>query len=137
MIVIKQPTMLQCNNGCALGRYVRSGCFRAHASARGELSGGAELASAAAAAADALWEGRAFVCLPARMMPERLGAELRVTCAGSLNAIVRRRAAARGTAHRTPHALGRCGVSRGAVSARERRVGDQRSAPPRGFGLSA
>jgi hypothetical protein len=59
------------------------------------------------------------------MMLERLGAELRVTCAGSLGAIVcggigAHAPARSGAREGAPHvvALGRCGASRGAVSAR-------------------
>jgi hypothetical protein len=111
---------------------------------RAELPRGAELASAAA---DAPRDGRAFVCLSAQMMLERLGAELRVTCADSLGAIVRGgigahapagSGAREGAAHVV--ALGRCGASPQWRSERtrrvgERRVGDKRSAPPRGLGL--
>ena len=79
----------------------------------------AELASAAAA--DAPWDGRALLlsaCLSAQMMLERVGAELRVTCADSLGAIVRGgigahapagSGAREGAAHVV--ALGRCGAS--------------------------
>jgi hypothetical protein len=107
--------MLKCN-GCALGRYVRSRRFRACACAR-SCSGGAELASAAADAPRG-WAGFAFVCLSAQMMLERVGAELRVTCADSLDAIVRGgigahapagSGAREGAAHVV--ALGRCGAS--------------------------
>ncbi len=132
--------MLQCNNGCALGRYVRSGCAFARMRLRAENCRAAP-SSPRPPQPRPTRCGKGGLCfrLPVCADDARaaLGAELRVTCAGSLDAIVRRRAAARGTAHRTPHALGRCGVSRGAMSARKRRVGDQRSAPPRGLGLRA
>jgi hypothetical protein len=81
---------------------------------RAELPRGAELASAAA---DAPRDGRAFVCLSAQMMLERVGAELRVTCADSLNAVCgcigAHAPAGSGAREGAPHvvALGRCGAS--------------------------
>ena len=78
----------------------------------------AELASAAAA--DAPWDGRALLlsaCLSAQMMLERFGAELRVTCADSLNAVCgcigAHAPAGSGAREGAPHvvALGRCGAS--------------------------